>query len=358
MRLLIITQRVDEHDPILGFFVRWIRELSHNVSSVEVIAQSTGEFSLPENVRVHALGKGDLSRMGQVLRSWRLCWQLRHDYDVALVHMTPVWVVLNAIVWLPLRKATYLCYESKGRRWPLYVAATLVEKIFSATPLHLGFLDRKNVVTNHGIDTSFWTSSTARDPFLITTTGRVTPTKRLEIILDCLTSVRRPYHLFIIGGPFIASDLGYYKKIERFMQDHDLQERVTMHPMDHEHALSIIQRSSLHLHAADGTLDKALLEAMACGIPCVSCSPANVVLPEECRATPETMKNKVKKFLANEELRSAVGSRLRQTVQAHHSLSALATRLCGEMEQAPGLLPRHVVSMLTCLLLAGCSMQQ
>lgn len=357
MRLLIITQRVDAKDPVLGFFVQWIRELSRNAASIEVVTQQTGTFTLPANVTVHSLHKGERSRVGQALRCWALCWRLRHDYDAAFVHMTPIWTVLNGPLWMLLRKRAYLWYESKGRRWPLYIAVFLAEKIFSATPLRLRFQDRKNVVTNHGIDTSFWTSSGSRDPFLITTTGRVTPAKRLEIILDCLAAVRRPYHLFIIGGPFIGSDIAYYQQIERRMQELGLQERVTMHPMDHAHALPIIQRSSLHLHAGDGTLDKSLLEAMACGIPCVSCSPANAVLPPECRAAPATMKTKVKKLLADEALRDAVGMRLRQTVEMQHSLSSLATRLCGEMESTSVFLPRHVASVLSCLLLAGCAMQ-
>ena len=55
MRLLILTQKVDQNDDILGFFHGWIREFSKNFETITVISLGVGEYNLPANVRVLSL---------------------------------------------------------------------------------------------------------------------------------------------------------------------------------------------------------------------------------------------------------------------------------------------------------------
>ncbi|MEK7538915.1 MAG: hypothetical protein AAB552_03680 [Patescibacteria group bacterium] len=57
MKLLILTQKVDQNDDILGFFHGWIREFAKHAEQVTVIALGVGEYDLPKNVRVFSLGK-------------------------------------------------------------------------------------------------------------------------------------------------------------------------------------------------------------------------------------------------------------------------------------------------------------
>jgi hypothetical protein len=57
MKLLIVTQRVDRRDPILGFFHRWIMEFAGQCEQVIAIGQAKGSFDLPGNVIVVCLGK-------------------------------------------------------------------------------------------------------------------------------------------------------------------------------------------------------------------------------------------------------------------------------------------------------------
>ena len=57
MRLLIITQKVDKNDPILGFFHRWIEEFAKHCQSIIVICLQKGEYNLPKNIKILSLGK-------------------------------------------------------------------------------------------------------------------------------------------------------------------------------------------------------------------------------------------------------------------------------------------------------------
>src|SRR3989344_8687589 len=57
MRLLIVTQKIDRDDDLLGFFHQWICEFARHCESVTVICLEKGEYALPANVRVLSLGK-------------------------------------------------------------------------------------------------------------------------------------------------------------------------------------------------------------------------------------------------------------------------------------------------------------
>src|SRR3989338_2534636 len=118
MRLLIITQAVDNNDPVLGFFVSWIRELSKRFESVDVICLREGTHSLPANVSVHSLGKENLEienwklkilrRPLYIMRFYRYAWSLRRSYDAVFVHMNQEYVLLGAILWKLLGKRVYM----------------------------------------------------------------------------------------------------------------------------------------------------------------------------------------------------------------------------------------------------------
>ena len=72
MRLLICTQTVDRADSALGFFHRWIEELSKRCESVIVVCLKEGKHALPHNVEVLSLGKeAGLSRFAKVFRFYR-----------------------------------------------------------------------------------------------------------------------------------------------------------------------------------------------------------------------------------------------------------------------------------------------
>ncbi len=57
MKLLIITQKVDMNDDVLGFMHGWVEEFSKNCEKVVVICLQKGEHDLTNNVKVLSLGK-------------------------------------------------------------------------------------------------------------------------------------------------------------------------------------------------------------------------------------------------------------------------------------------------------------
>lgn len=335
MRLLIVTQTVDFRHPILGFFHRWIEEFASHYESVIVIGQMEGQYDLPPNVEVLSLGKEDgLPTWKQILRYWKLLFSRRKDYDHVLVHMTPIWVVLGAdLLWF-LRKPIYLWYEARGKRWPLRVSLLGIRKVFSASRAGMPLRTRKSVIVGHGIDTDmFALGSEQRQEGDLIAVGRITRAKKLDVILEALTKLPSSTRLRIAGVTMTEDDDVYRGELESFIALNNLQDRVEMGSLTQEELIPYLQKAQCLVHASETSLDKAVLEAMSCGCPVVSCSSAvTSVLPLELQATEEDLAEKIESVLSvDEDARRSLGAQLRNIIVEHHRLSGLIKRLVKEM---------------------------
>src|SRR3989344_5711431 len=109
MNLLIITQKVDEQDDLLGFFVDWIREFSAKFDKVFVITLAKGSYDLPGNVFVYSLGKerGN-SKMSRLIVFYKLLLSLVPKSSGVFVHMSPIFVIASWPLAFVFRKKIIL----------------------------------------------------------------------------------------------------------------------------------------------------------------------------------------------------------------------------------------------------------
>jgi glycosyltransferase involved in cell wall biosynthesis len=338
VRLLLITQRVDRNDPILGFFHRWIEEFAKESEKVTVIGQQVGTYALP-TVRVVSLGKEQgVSPLCQILRFSAWQWRLRREYDTVLVHMTPIWIVLGAPLWLLFRKRIFLWYEARGGGWVLPLALLVVQKVFSATERGMPRQSERRVIVGHGIDTTlFHPPGDGGHRTLLLTVGRITPVKSLEVIIRCLCELPPAFHLTIVGGVFVEADQRYLSHLQSVLERQGLSSRVEFRGwVPYEELPSLLQKTDLYLHAAGGGLDKVILEAMACGCLVLSASEATEgLLPERCQTSREELPRALRVFLSlSEAERATLRRELRTIVERHHSLPDLIRRLLREMESS------------------------
>ncbi len=284
MKLLIVTQVVDLDHPILGFFHRWIEEFAAQCDSVEVICLEIGRHDLPANVTVHSLGKeAGVSRFKYVWQFYKLIWQRRRHYDGVFVHMNQVYVLLGWLPWRFLRKRVGLWYMHGSTPVSLKIASYLVYRIFTGSPESFR-LKRKNLlVTGHGIDTNHFkqTPSTKKTYDLITV-GRITPSKNIGQLVEALNLFEdKTVTLCVVGAPVTEVEQQHELELKQLVSDRGLTDRVFWRGRVPQSKLpSVLQKAKVFVTTAqNGSLDKAVLEAMACGLPTVSMAPGTQSLP-------------------------------------------------------------------------------
>jgi glycosyltransferase involved in cell wall biosynthesis len=336
MRLIIVTQKVDKNDPILGFFHRWLQEFAMHCERVDVITQFVGEHQLPSNVSIHSLRKERGNpRWLQIIRFWRLLRWRSADADALFVHMTPIWLVLAGPILCARRLPAYLWYEARGGGWALPTAVTFARKVFSASKSGMPIQTSKSLVVGHGIDTAAYVpDAVKRDAHQLVTVGRITSSKKLPKIIEALSQLPSEYHLRIAGVPVTEADRVLADNLRGEMEALRVQTRVEVAPASPAQVIPLLQHSSLFLHASVTGLDKALLEAMACGCMVISSSDAaKDLLPAQCLATSDQLGARAKELVSlpvSEQ--DALRHQLRQLIVQHHSLPGLIRRLVDEMQ--------------------------
>ena len=185
MRLLVLTQKVDKNDSILGFFHRWIEEFAKHSEHVIVVTLEEGKHDLPKNVSVYSLGKEKgASKVKILFTFYLLVFNLRHRYDAVFVHMNPEYVVLGGLLWRLLGKRVSLWYTHKSVGLKLRVAKLFANIIFTASKESFRLKTSKLRIVGHGIDTDLFRPdpSVVREDWWLSA-GRLNKSKRHDIVI-------------------------------------------------------------------------------------------------------------------------------------------------------------------------------
>ena len=296
MKLLIVTQAVDTEDPALGFFVRWIEEFAKHAGRVEVICLKEGKHeALPANVRVHSLGKEKnpprfARRLVYALRFKFLAWRLRHDYDSVFVHMNQEYILIAGPLWKMLGKRVYLWRNHYAGSWLTDAAAAFCTNVFCTSKHSYTAKYKKTVLMPVGVDTErfFPDARIARLPHSILFLGRMSPSKRPEMLIDALASLARSgidFTATFVGSP-LPQDKAYYESLKekvRSLSHHkgtshflsrsapnemkSLSDRVSFHPgVPNGQTPDLYRAHEIFVNASpSGMFDKTIFEAAASG---------------------------------------------------------------------------------------------
>lgn len=274
MRILILTQKVDKNDPILGFFHRWIEEFSKNFEKVTVVCLEKGSYDLAENVEVLSLGKEESrSRIRYILRFYRYIWNKKHEYDVVFVHMNQIYVLLGGLLWRMWRKPIGLWYAHKKVSLSLKIAVRLANYIFSVSKESFRYETEKLCILGHGIDTNrFHPGETLKTDTVprILTVGRIAPIKNIDVMIDAVYLLKQngiSTYFDIVGDAIYVSDKEYLDALKNKVSDLGLSHEVNfLGSVPNTEIPSFYRSADVFLNLSNtGSVDKAVLEAMASG---------------------------------------------------------------------------------------------
>lgn len=348
MRLLLFNLATDADDSVLGFAVSWITEFAKHVAAIDVITMRAGRFELPSHVRVYSVGKEKgYSELRRFIEFYRILFRLlrQHRYDGCFAHMMPIFAVMAAPLLKFKRVSIVLWYAHKSVTWALRAATLLVERVVTASPESFRIPSPKVRVIGHGIDTNQFVPAEHVEiphrPFTILTVGRLSPSKRVDRLLEAITLFRQRHPdiaigVHIVGGPATEEDRKYVIQLQDQVMQASLSDFVEfIGNIPFQQVVSWYQQADCFVSLSDtGSLDKAVLEAMSCGLPILAPTTYSGILNEAFVSlfiiSPEPQMICDRLFsLASMPFaeRKRIGVQLREIIVQNHALSKLCQQV-------------------------------
>ncbi|MFH0820032.1 MAG: glycosyltransferase family 4 protein [bacterium] len=374
MKLLMITRKVDQDDALAGFAYNWIKKIAKKTDSLKVICLEKGNISgLPENVEIYSLNRDKYSRSSRLIRRLALClnfqklaWQLTPTVDGVFCHMNPEYTILIAPYAKLFKKKIVSWYTHKAVTWRLKLMEKLADAVLTASPESFRLPSKKVKVVGHGIDVEKFKpsnvilsppkadeesrenlagssrrsteSGTPQDDknFIILSVGRISPTKDYETLIKAADILQNKldFKIKIIGSPGLAEQASYFFSLKEMVEKMNLREKVEfVGAVPHREIASYFKSADLFVNLSDtGSLDKAVLEAMASGALVLTSNEAfSKILPTELmveKNQPEILAQKILwVFNLNQDRKKELSGKLRQIVVESHNLDKLVEKI-------------------------------
>lgn len=346
MRLLLLTQKINKEDDVLGFMHGWIAEFAKNCESAIAVCLEAGTYNLPPNVRVLSLGKENgQSRIKYLFNFYRYIWKERNNYDAVFVHMNPEYVVLGGLLWRLWGKTVSLWYAHGYVTRSLRLAEKMVNIIFTSTVSSCRLDSRKIRVIGQGIDTDKFSAKDKKDEsngeaFKIITVGRISPSKDYETLImasDLMRNQGMNFKVDILGGLGLSDQSSYFDKIKSLVVEKKLESTINFSgPVPNERIVPYLKNADLFVNMGHtGSLDKAILEAMSVGLPILTCNEAlievlgkhteDLMYPKRDHVQ---LSSKIRSIIGlGAEQRFKLGLELRDIVVKQHSLPIFVKKI-------------------------------
>jgi len=345
--LLIITQKVDQKDSVLGFFHLWIEEFARRFSKITVICLEKGEVDLPENVKVFSLGKEKflihnsrfiiLTKLKYIWNFYKFVFKFRHEYDSVFIHMNQEYALLGGIVWRLLNKKTILWRNHPNGNWITNIAVSLMDKVCCTSKESYTAKFKKTKLMPVGIDTGFYTpdENVQKIPNSILFLGRISTIKHPDVFVEACGILKSK------GVNFKATIVGdcpneyqeYFEYLKNRAKELFLDNLDFLNGVPSKETLDWYRRYEIYVNATDsGSFDKTILEAMACGSLVVVSNHAlkgeidNQFIFEQNNAS--NLAQKLESVLLySDDKKKEEGQKLMNYCQSKHSLALLVSSL-------------------------------
>ncbi len=338
MKLLIITQKVDRDDPILGFFHRWIEEFAKHFEALTVVCLQEGEHKLPNNVKVYSLGKErGASKFSYILNFYKYIWSLRKDYDAVFVHMNQEYVLLGSLFWKLSGKKIGMWRNHHSGNILTDAAMFLCNVVFCTSKYSYTTKNKKIKIMPVGVDTDLFKKDddVLRIPKSVLSLGRISPSKRLSLLVESFGKLKSKGVKFTgtIVGDALPEDKPYAEDLVRISSELGLTMVSFQRGVTNWQAPKIYSAHDIFVNlSSSGMYDKTIFEAMACEcIVLASNENLRDLIADRFIFKDQDSSDFESKLvlLLNipDESRSGLGREFRDIVIEKHSLKQLAEKL-------------------------------
>ena len=342
MKLLIITQKIDKNDAILGFFHNWVLKLSKKFEKIKVICLEKGLCELPSNVEVFSLGKEKgASKLKYLLNFYRYIFWLRADYDAVFVHMNQEYVILGCKFWKILGKKIFLWRNHPKGNFFTDIACFVSKKVFYTSPQSYTAKFKNSILMPVGIDTEKFNSQNEnRKRNSILSLGRISPIKNIHKLVEAAILLDQrgvDFCLDIVGDGVNPEDKEYHDSLRKNAEYLVKKGKINfLESVSQEKAVELYQTHEIFVNLTpSGSMDKTILEAVACGCTTLVANEfyRDVKWVVVTGLSDSEISEKLEFFLSTDQVKpNILQDSSRQYVVENHGLSALMDRLEEEIK--------------------------
>lgn len=278
MKLLVLTQKVDMNDPVLGFFHRWLLEFSKNYESVIVVCLGSGKMKLPDNVRVFSLGKramfesGLTRRIGYLFNFYKNILRELRNYDSVFVHMNQEYVVLGFPIWKIFGKRIMLWRNHPAGNFLTDFAVFISDVVFCTSKFSYTARFKKTRIMPVGIDTDSFRKNeiSPKYPNSILYLGRISRIKNIDLLIEALNGIKKiekkDFRLDVVGDAYSTDDQRYLNELKEMVSKYALKENISFPgPVSNNDSVGYYNSHEVTVNLSpDGMFDKVIFEAMSC----------------------------------------------------------------------------------------------
>jgi glycosyltransferase involved in cell wall biosynthesis len=269
----------------------------------------------------------------------------KHHLEACFIHMAAKWAyrLWPTFVWC--RLPVMMWYAHGTIRWPVRLAHRCVDRVATSTPQGFSIDSPKRRVIGQGVDVELFhlpvrPTENRRDDLLYV--GRISQRKRVVLLIEMMAALRQieptsPIRLRVIGPVLTVADLDYDRQVRSLIWQFGLADRIDMVGfVPQTHIPDFYRTAFAHLNVSQtGSMDKTVLEALACGCPVMTSNPAFSELlqdHQEFRLDDTAPENLAQRVLALHRRQNSYNPQsLRDLIVGHHDDHALVNRLLLEL---------------------------
>ena len=338
MKLLIITQKVNRKDSTLGFFHRWIEELSKHFEKITVICLEKGEHYLSEDIKVLSLGKEKAgSRLKYIFRFYKYIWQEKNNYDAVFVHMNQEYILLAWWVWKVLHKKIFMWRNHYAGSWLTSVAGSFCNEVFYTSRFSYTASFKNAVIMPVGVDEASAMTEEKIEviPKSILFLGRLDPTKKPEVLLKALGIVSSrgvDFRLSFVGGPS-SPNSKYPENLKKLVKELKIENKVVfVGAVPNTETFRYYRSHEIFVNCSkSGMFDKTILKACVCGCLVLATSKDFEELVGKEFSFPDddyqSLANKIETFLGMSSVDKIKLKNKLEVIIKNHSLPVLVDKL-------------------------------
>lgn len=349
----MITRKVDKGDALAGFTYGWVKRMGEELiyegnyaqdSKLIVICMEKGDISdLPDNVEIFSLGKEiGVNRIGRFLEFQKLAFRLVGSIDGIFCHMNPEYTI-NIWPYAKMHnKKIVSWYTHGGVGWKVRLLEKLTNVVITASEESFRIKSNKKVVTGHGIDCDLFhpleNPTTEINTLKILTVGRISPTKDIESLIKAINVLKnngyKNLKVEIVGAPPLSNHYGYFESLKQMARKMDLENIIHfVGQVPNKEVVTYYQNADLFINlSGTGSIDKAVLEAMACQCLVLTSNIAfKSILPSQFiveKNNPAKLAERVLWILSLSVVeRKILKKKLREEVVINHNLNTLIKKI-------------------------------